>query len=429
MTLFNSLKNKVYQFINKLQKYLKIDLFYLIKGDFWLIIGKGVNLTVTFLLALAWANWINKETYGIYQYIFSLVGIISIFSLPEIETAISQAVARKFEGSFIQGFKIKLKWGILGSLSALGIAGYYWLQGDKNLSLAFLIIALFLPLFNASMVYVGFLRGRKLFNVQVKYDSIIQTTAVAIMILVLFSIKEFLFDLPDYIILLLIIVAYFLSRTLLRFFFLIKTKVKFRPNLKEDPRTIPFGKHLSFYGLIDILSSNLDKILLFHYLGAVNLAIYSFATLIPEQIKHISINPTGIIALPKFSVRSRDEIRKTTLRKISYMTILVSILVSGYIIIAPFVYQIFFPKYLTSVPYSQLFVLSLIPMSTSIISVIFRAKMMIRQLYQIRIIVPLVRVGLLVLLVPLYGIWGAVFGILGTRIFTALLLFFLFKKI
>ena len=415
-------------FIQKLQDYLKIDLVYLIKGEFWLMSGRIISLIAAFLLSLAWANWINKEIYGSYQYILSLIGIISIFSLPEMGTAVTQAVARKLEGSFLRSFKIQLKWGLLGSLSALSIAGYYYLQGNKNFPLPFLIIAVFLPLFNASIIYFSFLMGRKLFNVQVKYDGVTQVISAAIMILTLFFIKTFLFDIPGYIILLIVIIVYFLSRTFLRSLFFLITKIKFKPNLQEDSKTITFGKHLSFSGFIDVIAGNLDKILLFHYLGAIELAVYAFATLVPKQIT-VFLKHINNLALPKFSISPRQEIKKTIFKRIYYLTLLLSVIVFIYIIIAPFVYQIFFPKYLDAVSYSQIFALSIIPLSTSVVGGIFRAKMMTRQLYQTRTIVPIIRASLFLLLIPSYGIWGAILGILGTRIFTAFLLMFFTRKI
>lgn len=422
------LKKKAHQIIHWMENQFKIDFFYLIKGEFWLMSGKTISLAVSFLLSLAWANWIDKSTYGIYQYIFSLVGIISIFSLPGLGTAIIQAVARGFEGSFLRGFKIQFKWGLLGSLSALGISGYYWLKDNETLFLSFLIIAIFLPLFNASIIYVNFLMGRKLFNIKAKYDSIVQVIAAAIMILTLFFVKNFLSDASVCVVIFLIVSVYFVSRTFLRFLFFAITKIKFKPNLKEDPKTINFGKHLTLSEVADTLSGSLDKILLFHYLGATELAIYSFATLMPQQItvflKHISA-----LAMPKFSVRNSEEIKKTILKKIYYLTLLMSIFVLVYIIFAPLVYQTFFPKYLDSVPFSKLYALSIIPLSFAILDGVFKAKMMTKQIYQMKIIAPLIRIGLLATLVPIYGIWGAVWGILGARISNALMYLIFFKKI
>ena len=420
-------KNKILQLVYKLQRYLKIDLFYLIKGEFYLIIGRVVNIVIAFVVVLAWANWIDKDVYGNYQYILSFIGIISMFSLLEMGTAVTQAVARGFEGSFIRSFKTKLKWGLLGSLSALIIAGYYFFQGNINLSLVFLVVALFLPLFNAPLTYVGFLTGRKLFNIKVKYEAITQVIAGMIMLSTLFLIKSFLADRSIFIILPLIIGVYFLSRTLLRFFFFMRTKARFSPNSQEDPKTISYGKKLSFSGIIDTLTSALDKILLFHYLGAVELAIYSFAFLLPNQI-NLLLKQISVLALPKFSFRAKEEIRATLFRKMFYLTLVVSVLVIIYIGLAPFIFEIFFPKYLASVFYSQVIALSIIPLPFSMGGAVFAAKMMTKQIYQLRIIVPLVRAASFFIFIPLYGIWGAVIGVLITRIFSTFLVVFLFKK-
>ena len=110
-----------------------------------------------------------------------------------------------------------------------------------------------------------------------------------------------------------------------------------------------------------------------------------------------------------------------------YLSILITVLSLIYIIFAPFIYQIFFPEYLDSLPYSRLYALSIIPLSFSM-GAIFRAKMMVKQIYQIRIIVPLVRAALFFILIPLYGIWGAVIGVLITRTFSAFLSVFLFNR-
>lgn len=96
--------------------------------------------------------------------------------------------------------------------------------------------------------------------------------------------------------------------------------------------------------------------------------------------------------------------------------------------VAPFLYQIFFPKYLAAVSYSRLFALSIIPLCFSF-GAVFRAKMMIKQIYQMKIIASLVRASLFLILIPLYGIWGAVIAILGARTFNALLALYLYRKI
>ena len=126
------LKAKIKNFLIWSQKYTQTDMVYLAKGGFWLTLGNIISSASVFLLAIAFANLLDSTTYGNYKYILSLVGILIIFTLTGTKFAIPQAVARGLEGSFYTGFKTKLKWGVLGSLSAIGLAGYYFLQGNSG---------------------------------------------------------------------------------------------------------------------------------------------------------------------------------------------------------------------------------------------------------------------------------------------------------
>ena len=55
--------------------------------------------------------------------------------------------------------------------------------------------------------------------------------------------------------------------------------------------------------------------------------------------------------------------------------------------------------------------------------------MMVKQIYQIRLIAPIIRALLFIVLIPMYGIWGAILALLGIRIFTALISLFFLRKI
>lgn len=419
---------KILSFIAQLNRYFKTDFFYLIKGGFWLGLGKAVGLTTSFLLALAWANWIDPHIYGNYQYLLSLAAIISILSLPGIGSAVIRGAAKGFEGTLTEAFRVQLKWGFLTTPTALAAAGYYWLQNNLNLALPLVIIAFFLPLFNASVIYQSFLVGKKRFDVQVKFDATTQILAVALMVSVLFFAKSFLANTTPYLVILLIFTVYYGSRTLLRFFFFRLTRKRFQENTVSDPQTITFGKHLSFLGAIDVVANNIDKVLLFHYLGAANLAIYAFAIVVPEQIR-VLINYLGDLSLPKFATRPREEIKRTLLRRTSYLALLVGAAILVYIAFAPLLYRIFFPQYTAAIPYSQIFALSAIPFSFGMISNVFRAKMMTRQIYQIKISAPIVRAAIAIILVPAFGIWGAVATVIAARTFNALLYLILVRKI
>jgi len=414
--MINKLKSQTYDFLRRTQKYTGTDNIYLAKGGFWLTLGQIISSVAAFLLSVAFANLLDPVTYGNYKYILSIVGILGIFSLRGMGTAITQAAARDLEGSFYTGFKTKLKWSLLGSLVAIGGAVYYWLQGNDLLPIPLLISAIFLPLMQASGVYRSFLTGKKLFNVQVKYNSISQMISVAAMISALFLTKNLFW----------LIAIYFVSHTSLNYFFYLITQRKFQPNKKEDPQTLLYGKHLSLMSITSIVANYIDKILLFTLTGSGQLAIYSFAIAIPEQIKGILKN-INVLALPKLATKSREEIKINLIKKFGKLFFLTGVIIVSYILIAPYIYKMFFPRYLDSILYSQLFILSLVALPVSLLTTAFQAKMRKKELYLFRI-TPFIRIVLLVILIPFYGIWGAVIAMVGAKIFSLALVLFLFRK-
>jgi len=141
---------------------------------------------------------------------------------------------------------------------------------------------------------------------------------------------------------------------LFRFVFFIVTIKKFPPNNKIDPETIPYGKHSSMINIFDALIGSIDGLLVFHYLGPVNLALYSFALAPVAQIRGL-LNNIPTLAIPKLSTRSSLEIEGVLKKRIFILFVLGAFISFAYILIAPYIYQIFFPKYLDSVFSSQLF--------------------------------------------------------------------------
>ena len=415
--MFNELKVKIRRLLVWSQKYTQTDMVYLAKGGFWLTLGQIISTAASFLLAIVFANLLDPIAYGNYKYILSLIGMLSILTLSAMRIAIMQATARGFEGSFYTGFKVRLKWSILASLTAIGLTIYYWLKGNYLLPIPLLISAIFLPLMQASRVYEGFLIGKKLFSIYAKYSAFNRIISAGTIIITLFVTKNLFW----------LIAVYLVSHTLLNYSFYLITKSKLKPNKKEDPQTLSYGKHLTLMGIISTIANHLDKILLFTLVGSVQLAIYSFATLVPDQIKGIIKQNVGMLAFPKLSIKSRKEIKLNIMQKFWKLFFLVGILIVIYIIISPFLYRIFFPQYLDSIPYSQLFALSFITIPAALLDTIFQAKMMKKELYIIKII-PVIRIILLITLTPLYGILGVIIGQVATVFSYLALTLFLFRK-
>jgi len=281
-----------------------------------------------------------------------------------------------------------------------------------------LIAAIFSPFMDSFTLYGALLGGKKLFDISTKYRVITQIISVSILIATLFLTKNVF----------LILFAYFISYTSLRFIFLKITLKKISLNQKEDPKTLPYGKYLSLLDVIGTISNYLDRVLVFHYLGAIELAIYSFAIIPSEQIKGF-LKVVHSLALPKFAQREKEEIKKTVFKKMVKFSFFIAIIVILYIILAPFLYKIIFPQYMDSVFCSQIFSISLITAIAILPTAALQAKMAKKQLYQLNIYSSLIQIAMLFLFIHFYGLLGVILARIIYRFINAVLLCFLIKKI
>ncbi len=412
------IKQKIYNLLRWSQRYTQTDMVYLAKGGFWLTLGKIITSVLTFILAIAFANLVPKETYGTYKYILSMGGILGIFSLPGIDTALIRAIARGYEGSLLVCVKTKLRWGILTGIASLGGAGYYLLQGNITLTICFLIGAIFFPLMSAFILYESFWTGKKSFKILIKYQVLIQLLVVSILIPVLFLTDN----------LFLILFTWFSTYTA---FYLIAFYLTFKkgaPNKKEDPKVVSYGKHLTLMEILGIIAARLDRILIWHFLGATSVAIYYFATIPPQQIEEF-LGKINVLAFPKLVQKDKQEIKSTLPVKMFKLLILIIPIVVVYILLAPYIFKLFFPQYLEAIIYSQLFALTLLFYPRIILKTALTAYAQTKKLYWLRITTPIVQILFLITLTPVYGVYGVIAALLGTQLYATIFSFWLFKRI
>ncbi|MCK4539882.1 oligosaccharide flippase family protein [Candidatus Parcubacteria bacterium] len=390
---------------------------YLAKGGSWLTGSKIAGSATAFILAIAYANLLPQETYGQYKYILSISSLLGITALAGMDTSLVRSIINGYEGSLKKAIKIKMKWSLLGLAAGLIISAYYFINENNTLGISFLFAALFSPLIN-SMVYSPFLEGKKLFKTLSQYSIISQIT-VAIFILAALLIY------PNII---LIIFAYFFANLLIKFILLIRTYKKYHPNDKEDSKTISFGKHLSLMSVLGLIANQFDKILMWHFLGPAQLAIYSFATIPITQMQSF-LKSVSTLAFPKISSQDISITKKTLPIKIlKFMLILIAIIII-YILLSTYFYKIFFSGYMDSVKYSWLFSLTLLLFPLRWLSYPLIAQAKQKSLYITNISGPALKIILLACLLPIYGIWGAITALLISSIINSLLLYYLFKKI
>ena len=410
------MKQKGYELLRKSEKYTKTDMVYLAQSRF-LLYEQIIALAGSLIIALAFANFVSQETYGMYKYALSSAALLGAITLSGIATAVSVSAAKNFDATLEVGFKAKMKYSILFIFISIAIAIYYFIQGNQLLGITFICIALFDPIIKAQELYLPFLSGKKKFLEISKYNSI----RIGGTTLLLFAVLYFT-ESP-----ILIILTYFLSHTFFTFFLYRKTKSNHVKNQKKDSGMVSYSKHLSAANILSVVANQIDKVLVFQFIGAAELAIYSFAIFMPEQLKGF-IKNIGTLALPKFSSQTMRDIKKTMMQKIIYLMLIIALIIALYILLVPFVFKFLFPQYESSIFISQIYALSLL-FSAIFQQAIIDSQKAIKENYQLTIITSVLGIIINIVSILTYGLIGLVIGRIIQRAITFFSSLFLIRKI
>jgi O-antigen/teichoic acid export membrane protein len=179
--------------------------------------------------------------------------------------------------------------------------------------------------------------------------------------------------------------------------------------------------------VITTAATYLDRILIFHYLGTVQVAIYSVAIAFPEQMKAV-LKIVQTLVLPKFSRRNKEEVKKSV-RIYSWklgLAILMAILL--YLVGAPYIFDLFFPNYTDSVFYSQLFALSLLTSVAILPNAALQSQMAQKELYLCNTLTSLLQIALLFGLTRTFGLTGVIAARVIGRFVNMFYMFILVKQ-
>lgn len=412
-------RRTTYRTLRWSEKYLKTDMVYLFKGGGWLSSYHVITAAGGFVLAIGFANLLPKDAYGTYKFVLAAASLLSAFSLTGINMAIVRAVARGYDGMLTYGFFMNLKWSFAIFGGGLIAAVYYFLNDNTTLAIALLTAGLLTPITKSGALYVSFLQGKKDFRRKTTYGALQEIIPIGALIAAIFLTNN-----P----LIVILVALTANAANALAFYYWTLRV-YQPNNRTDKETISYSKHLSVMHGINRIVGPLDKILLWHFLGAAPLAIYAFA-IAPVNQLNAGKKITKALSFPKLSTRSFSEIRATLFRKAAILFLLALVLVVIYIMLAPHLYALVFPQYLDAVVYSQMYAFSLLFLPVVLFSNTLIAHQRKRELYITNITSPLIKLGLMVVLLPMYGIAGLIIALLSAWFLSALLtVFFIIKPL
>ena len=384
----------------------------LIKRVGWLTLAQVVASLASFVTAVVLGYMLSPEVYGTYKYIISLSLIISAFSLTGASIALIRSVAQGYTGTIYSALSTSFKWSLLSSgLAVLG-ALYYFFNDNSVLGFSLLIVALFDPFIRTYGLYTSYLNGHKDFK-RISLYGMIPDIALASLLIV----SAFMSDSV-----ILLVAVYFIVNALLHYVLYKRALVAHVPNSENDVSFMKSNKHLSVMNIFQTGAQHLDKVLVFGWIGAAPLAVYFFATALPEQMRAF-FKITNALILPEYASARVTVTNERVLGAVGKALLVIIPLVVIYIVCAPLLFAIFFPQYIESVIYSQVFALSLVGTAVFAILVsVLQAKDELKKLHFVNIASACVQISIVfVFLVIFQNIWSVVYA----RVLTTVLLPFI----
>ncbi len=400
--------------IKRISKLLKLDISYLAKGGLWTTLSFVVGTLGSVVTMIAFGNLLPRETYGTYNYLLSLGASLSFLTLSGIGPAVMRAVARGYESIVPQALRLSFKYNSLAVLTILAVASYYGVKGNELFATSLFLLAIAYPVTEVFHLYKQILTARRRFDLLTKITSIITlvgalVTVIALLltdnILVLIGIYTTMSIIPN------VLAYHYITRGMSR-------SLPDQVQVREMKRT---ALHFTGAGAIGVIASYIDKVLLFQVAGPGALAVYGFAIAGPERLKSLVKN-WGSVALPKLTRRSLEQIHDAVYNRIFLSLVLGTGLFLIYLLIAPILFNIFLPKYLDAVPYSQALALTLVTTPISVyIGSVFSSQNMLRAIYALNFGNHLSRIILYVIMVYLWQTWGLIIASVTSSLINALM--------
>lgn len=391
---------------------------YLTRGVIYSIVGQGTGLIASLALAIVVSHFIPKESYGVYKYVLSIVAMLSIFSLNSIGSAVFQSAAQGLDGALLRAFWVNIRWSAGIFVGALAASAYYFLMHQYTLAIGILIGGSLSPFLASANLFGSFLAGKKDFYRVMLYAIFDNVIPILIFIGVIFLTTD-----P-----IALVATYFLTNTAAALYFYRRTAHLYHARMHvHDTELVGYSKHLSIMGILSGIAANIDQILIFHFIGGVQLAIYNFAIAIPEMIKG-PVKNIATMLQPQFVKRTGEEIRSGMNRKLFWMSAGSVGVTAAYIAAAPVIFHTFFPAYADAIWYSQVYALWILTSALDPVATYLVARKLTAELYVNSAVGAVFGIVSILAGVLVWGLIGVILARIVTRAVVALTNYILYRR-
>lgn len=372
---------------------------YFLKNGFFVSLEKTILIGKGIFISYLLANYVERNVLGSYQYVVAFFGLVSVVSFPGMGTAVVQAVARGFEGTLFVGVRASLKRSFVGAFLLCILAFYYFYTKEYLLSWAFLLIATVSPF----SIVVSFLR--QYYAAKEDFFLMVKTTLLTELI-TLFSFSAAIIFFPN---ILGLLAGSVVISSLIGLVWMIPLLRKARYEA-DEVSNIEYGKKLSWSYIISIISANADKIILSHFLGFSDLALYAIAMIIPEQTRS-SLVAIPLLLMPKFSREDGGGYGRRFAAQVFFVSwMVVGLIFLVYYFLAPFIFSFLFPQYLDAVQMSRMLFLVIFSIPFLVLDTYYRSRKSEKVIFQSTLLGSIGGIGLMPIFILSYGVYGAIFA-------------------
>jgi len=402
-----------------ISKTFNTDAKYFVSGGFWLTSIQIVSVIGALITSVVIANHLDEANYGIYRYIIVIGILLSSISLSGIGQSVFQTASLKHIGFYPVAIKKSLIFGLGITFSALVGSLYYYYAGNYTLALGCLFIAFFQPILNTYLNIFSFLQGRRRFP-ELTLLQLIKTVFTTSCLLITLYLTEEIY---------LLIFVYLFSNTLSNYLIHLLYKPAFQKlDFAVFDKYYTYAKSISKQNIIANVANKIDSVIVFQQLGAYDLAIYTIANLLPDQVK-ASFKNILTLLIPKYAKYENINLLKRNVLLRSAQVFFVFLIVSiFYILISPFIYELLFPKYQNSIFLSQLIALSFPAMIVLVPQSALQGQTEGKKLSKINNYTSVLMIIITLILTLTHGLIGAIIARICSRYVSLFLTYYIFYK-
>lgn len=361
---------------------------------------------------------LDQNQFGAYQYVLALVAVLTIFSLPGLNNAVMQSTARGREGAFRLSLKPSILLGFVGSLILSAIGTWYLFVKNSDLSAMCYIASALFPFAYSLTQWKSVQAGRE------NFSSLLLAEGVASLLLAIIVISVSIF-IPGSIIwpFFVVMAVPALENLILTGYYL----KKIPREAATEEGSLAYGMKTTIYSSLNIIANHMDKLLIYSFLSPASLAIYFVAERMSELTKSIGQNLAAVLA-PSFAKAENYTDRMDKILNVFSVSLGVSIIIFAFTILPWLMMVLFGEDYREAIPYAQALLCTVaVGNHATLRNRFINSKLDEKSNRDITISMSLVRIVASLILVPIYGINGAIVATFIYRISTTLIMHYIMK--